>query len=69
MIKIDEEQVGGPEADNLLTKRELACRLRVSVRTVDEWMRRGRIAYFKIGKTCRFRYSVVLDKLENFRVN
>ena len=56
-------------SDGLLTKRELAKKLKVSVRTLDDWMRRGRIAYLKIGKTVRYRYSDVLEKLSTLRVN
>ncbi|MEO7168400.1 MAG: helix-turn-helix domain-containing protein [Chthoniobacterales bacterium] len=56
-------------SDGLLTKRELATKLKVSVRTLDDWMRRGRIAYLKIGKSCRYRYSDVLEKLNVYRVN
>lgn len=56
-------------SDELLTKRELAAKLKVSVRTLDDWMRRGRIVYLKIGKTVRYRYSDVLEKLSTLRVN
>ncbi len=56
-------------SDGLLTKRELAMRLRISTRTVDEWQRRGRICHLKIGKSCRYRWPDVLSKLEAFRVN
>ena len=69
MIKYDTESPVERASDGLLTKRELAIRLKVSVRTLDEWMRRGRIAYMKIGKTCRYRYADVLKKLEVFKVN
>lgn len=53
----------------LLTKRELAERLGVSCRTLDDWQRRGRICYFKIGKACRYRWDDVLEKLNTYRVN
>ena len=57
-------------SDGLLTKRELAARLRISTRTLDDWQRRGRIAFLKIGKSCRYRYGDVLDKLNAaYRVN
>ena len=56
-------------ADALLTKREIAPCLRVGPRTVDEWMRKGRIPYLKIGKTVRFCLGDVLEKLSQFRVN
>ena len=56
-------------SDRLLKKRELAERLGVSSRTVDDWQRRGRIAYLKIGKSCRYRWDDVLEKLKSYRVN
>jgi excisionase family DNA binding protein len=55
--------------DSLLTKRNLAPRLKCSVRTVDEWMRKGRLPYIKVGKTVRFRWADVVAKLGEFRVN
>jgi excisionase family DNA binding protein len=55
--------------DALLTKRELAPRLNCSVRTVDDWMRKGRLPYIKLGKSVRFRWPDVLAKLAEFRVH
>jgi excisionase family DNA binding protein len=55
--------------DSLLTKRNLAPRLKCSVRAVDEWMRKGRLPYIKVGKTVRFRWADVVAKLGEFRVN
>jgi excisionase family DNA binding protein len=54
---------------SLLTKKELAPHLRVGPRTLDEWMRKGRVPFLKIGKTVRFRLADVLEKLNAFRVN
>jgi len=56
-------------SDGLLTKRELAARLRKSTRTTDDWMRKGKLPYLKIGKTVLFRWQDVLEKLNSFRVN
>ena len=56
-------------SDSLLTKKELAPHLRVGPRTLDEWMRKGRVPFLKIGKTVRFRLADVLEKLNAFRVN
>jgi excisionase family DNA binding protein len=56
-------------SDGLLGKRGLAPRLQISVRTVDEWMRKGRIPFLKIGKSVRFRLADVLEKLDLYRVN
>ena len=46
-------------ADPVLTKRELAARLRIGARTVDTWMKGRRLPYIKSGKAVRFRWSEV----------
>ncbi len=56
-------------SDGLLTKRELATRLRVSTRTIDQYMRDRRLCFVKLGKTVRFRWQEVLEKLAAYRVN
>lgn len=61
---------GVTNADEILEKSEAADRLKISTRTLDEWMRRGRVPFLKIGKTVRFRWNEVLAQLEqNCRVN
>ncbi len=55
--------------DEILEKPETAGRLKVSPRTLDEWMRKGWVPYLKIGKTVRFRWADVLEKLAQNRVN
>ncbi|MEI7821717.1 MAG: helix-turn-helix domain-containing protein [Verrucomicrobiota bacterium] len=56
--------------DEILEKPQTAERLKVSTRTLDEWMRAGRVPYLKIGKSVRFRWSDVLAHLQhNNRVN
>jgi phage terminase Nu1 subunit (DNA packaging protein) len=64
------EQTIDRASDCLLNKRELASRVRVSTRTIDDWQRRGRITYFKIGKSARYRWDDVIAKLSELcRVN
>jgi excisionase family DNA binding protein len=53
----------------LLDKRETARRLNKSVRTVDNWMKRGRLPYIKVGRSVLFRWGAVLEKLEAYRIN
>jgi excisionase family DNA binding protein len=55
--------------ETLLDKSGLARRLNKSVRTVDDWMKRGRLPYIKVGRSVLFRWGAVLEKLEAFRVN
>lgn len=57
-------------ADEILEKPETANRLKISTRTLDQWMRAGRVPFLKIGKTVRFRWSDVLAHLtDKCRVN
>ncbi len=57
-------------ADEILEKPETAERLKISTRTLDQWMRSGRIPFLKIGKTVRFRWPDVVAHLQhNCRVN
>jgi len=57
-------------ADEILEKHETAARLKISIRTLDEWMRSGRVPYIKLGKTVRFRWAAVLAHLqENTHMN
>jgi hypothetical protein len=53
----------------LLDKPGLARRLNKSVRTIDAWMKAGRLPYIKLGRSVMFRWGAVLEKLEAFRVN
>ena len=55
--------------DDLLVKREVAAKLKRSVRTVDSWMRQGKLPYIKLGRTVLFRWADVLARLSEFRVN
>jgi excisionase family DNA binding protein len=55
--------------EGLLTKFDVAERLKVAPRTVDSWMKKGKIPFLKIGKSCRYRWQDVLEKLNSFRVN
>jgi len=55
--------------EGLLNKSELAVKLRISKRTVDAWMKNKRLPFIKVGKTVRFRWPDVLEKLQTFRVN
>jgi excisionase family DNA binding protein len=55
--------------DGLLNKRGLAVKLNISKRTVDAWMKKRRLPFIKVGKTVRFWWPDVLEKLNGYRVN
>jgi predicted DNA-binding transcriptional regulator AlpA len=66
---INAEQADDRATDNLLVKREVAAKLKRSVRTIDVWMRQEKLPYIKLGRTVLFRWPDVLEKLNAFRVN
>jgi excisionase family DNA binding protein len=67
--KNDDKQSLDRATESLLTKPEVAERLRRSKRTCDVWMRQGKLPYIKVGKSVLFHWPDVLAKLQTFRVN
>lgn len=62
-------QPAAKPADEYLTKREVAERLRKKIRTIDNWMKRGILPYYKLGRTVSFKWSDVQAHLDaNCRV-
>jgi len=53
----------------LLLKSEIASKCRVSIRTVDKWLREGRIPAIKIKRAIRFQWAAVEAALAKFRKN
>lgn len=66
---IETGQVIDRVTDGLLSKKEVAARLRISPRTLEVWMRKKRVPFLKIAKSVRFRWPDVLEKLSAYRVN
>ena len=59
-----------PAPEVYITRAEVARRLHRCLRTVDNWMQRGLIPYYKIGKTVSFKWSEVEAHLrDTFRVD
>ena len=50
-------------AGEFLTKQELAARLKVTVRTVENWQQEGLIPHLKISNTIRFYWPEVVARL------
>jgi excisionase family DNA binding protein len=50
--------------DPVMTKRQLAAHLHVSLRTIDNWQKKGYLPYYKIGKIVRFKLSDVQGALD-----
>ena len=58
-------QVYDTQAPELITKTELAKRLKVATRTVDLWVGQGIITKIKINSSARFDWNDVLSELKN----
>ena len=57
-------------SEEFLTKKELAGRLKVSVRSCENWQRNNLFPFIKVNKIVRFYWPDVLKHLQaNFRVN
>jgi excisionase family DNA binding protein len=57
-----------PETQKLVSKREIARRYGVSERTVQEWMVKGMIPYYKPGYIVRFDPAECDSALNRFKV-
>lgn len=56
-------------AEEFINKAEVARRLKKKLRTIDNWMKRGILPYYKMGRSVSFKWSDVQTHLEsNFRV-
>lgn len=58
------------EDSAFLDKRQLAARLNMTVRTIENWQKRGILPYIRIGKVVRFHWPEVVQQLKaNYRYN
>jgi len=58
-----------PAQEGYITKQEVARRLKKTVRTVENWQRRGYIPFIKAGRSVLFDWPDVEAHLQkNFRV-
>jgi excisionase family DNA binding protein len=48
-----------PAAEPFIDKAEVAKRTQMKVRTVNDWMKRGLLPYYKVGRLVRFKWSEV----------
>ena len=56
-------------AEPYIDKLEVGRRMTVRPRTVDRWMKQGRLPYYKLGRAVRFKWSEVeVHLVQMFRV-
>jgi excisionase family DNA binding protein len=58
------------QPEGFIDKTAVARRLNKTIRTVDNWMKRGLLPYYKIGRSVSFKWSDVETQLKaNCRVS
>ncbi len=45
--------------EEFINKAEVARRLKKQIRTIDNWMKRGILPYYKIGRSVAFKWSEI----------
>ena len=65
-MKTENQEIGnsGISAENFIDKPEVARRLKKTIRSVDNWMKRGLLPYYKIGRSVLFKWSDVETHLK-----
>lgn len=58
-ISVPQSAAQAQQPEPYINKAEVARRLGKEVRTIDNWMRQGKIPYFKIGRSVNFKWSDV----------
>jgi hypothetical protein len=56
------------DENSLLTKKELARKLKKSVRSIENWMKLGYLPYIKIGHSVLFKWCDVSKALDLLQV-
>lgn len=54
-----------PPAEPFIGKPEAAQRLGIKPRTLDQWLHDGRIPFYRVGRSCRLRWSEVQAHLKD----
>ena len=53
-------------SEKLLTKKEMADELDISLVSLTEWMKQGKIPYMRMGKRIYFKKNEVVNSMANF---
>jgi excisionase family DNA binding protein len=56
---------GAAVPERMLTKSDVASFFQIEIRTLENWMASGKVSYYRIGRTVRFRFSDLLRDLQS----
>lgn len=68
-VKHTSSDTESSSAEKLLTKREMADELDISLVSLTEWMKQGRIPYLRMGKRIYFKKQEVVASMAAFNRN
>ena len=52
-------EASGTNFEPFIDKTEVGKRAQIKPRTIDDWMKRGLLPYYKVGRSVRFKWSEV----------
>ena len=55
---------GGATFEPFIDRNEVARRTQMRPRTIEQWMRRGMLPYYRVGRSIRFKWSEVESHLK-----
>lgn len=64
IASVQEQKLAAHTIDPILTKKQVAEPFHASIRTINTWMDKGYLPYWRIGKCIRFRLSDVQKRLD-----
>jgi len=62
-MSVNTENQAAGQGDEFVSKKELAARLSVNLRTIERWQHDGHLPYFKVGSVVIFNWTEVLAHL------
>ncbi|MCK4665012.1 MAG: helix-turn-helix domain-containing protein [Bacteroidales bacterium] len=66
-IEQEKERAKKCQDDKMLTRKEVANFLRISLPTLHQYQKDGRLKYYRIGRRVLFKKSEILDSIEVIR--
>ncbi len=65
-IRSTVDNTASTSSEKLLTKKEMADELDISLVSLTEWMKQGKIPYMRMGKRIYFKKNEVVNSMANF---
>lgn len=64
-LKYPESTINSKQSQTILDNEQLGAKLGVTLKTLSNWRKEGRIPFFQVGAVIRYDLDKVLEALEN----